>query len=115
MRFWIASLLLVAAAPVHASSGLLCRTGGAKPIEVRLVISNTAIPTVVSARLIDAGREIPVAIAQSWLEPNELRVDLADRNAQRHELRLRVKKVGRNYDGTLWRLGARRWLRCRED
>ena len=102
------------AAPAHATGGLLCRTAGARPIDLRLVISHTAVSTVVSARLIDAGREIPIALAQSWLEPGEIRVDLVDRNAQRHELRLRARKNGRVYDGSLWRGGRRHWVRCRE-
>ena len=103
-----------AASPAFASGGLLCRTAGARPVEVRLVVSHTAVPAVVSARLIDAGRDIPVALAQAWLEPDEVRVDLTDRNAQRHELRLRAKRNGRYHDGSLWRGGTRRWVRCRE-
>ena len=102
------------AAPAQASGGLLCRTAGARPIDLRLVVSHTAVPTVVSARLMEAGREVPVALAQSWIEPAELRVDLVDRNAQRHELRLRAKQNGRAYDGSLWRGGRRHWVRCRE-
>ena len=34
--------------------GLLCRTAGARPIDLRLVISHTAVSALVSARLIDA-------------------------------------------------------------
>jgi hypothetical protein len=105
---------LSVAAPAHATGGLLCRTAGARAIDLRLVISHTAVPTVVSARLIEAGREVPVALAQSWMEPGEIRVDLVDRNAQRHELRLRTRKNGRYYDGSLWRGGRRHWVRCRE-
>ncbi len=103
-----------AASPAFASGGLLCRTAGARPVEVRLVVSHTAVPAVVSARLIDAGRDIPVALAQAWLEPDEVRVDLTDRNARRHELRLRAKRNGRYHEGSLWRGGTRRWVRCRE-
>ncbi len=102
------------AAPAHATGGLLCRTAGARPIDLRLVISHTAVPAVVSARLIDNRRDVPVALAQSWIEPDEVRVDLVDRNAQRHELRLRARKNGRVYDGSVWRGGKRHWVRCRE-
>ena len=103
-----------AASPAFASGGLLCRTAGARPVEVRLVVSHTVVSTLVSARLIDGARDIPVALAQAWIDPNEVRVDLTDRNAQRHELRLRAKRNGRYYDGSLWRSGKRRWVRCRE-
>ena len=88
----IAALAL--AAPAHASGGLLCRTAGTRPIDLRLVISHTAVSVVASARLIDSGREVPVALAQSWLDPEGVRLDLVDRNAQRHELRLRATQEG---------------------
>jgi len=106
--------LLILSAPVHATGGLICRTAGARPIELALVVSHTAVSSVVSARLSDNGRDVPAALAQSWLEPNELRLDLTNKNATQHELRLRAKRSGASYDGSVWRLGQRRWVRCRE-
>jgi hypothetical protein len=102
------------ATPAYATGGLVCRTAGANPTVLALVISHTAVSSVVSARLTDNRREVPVALAQSWLDPNEVRVDLTDKNAMRHELRLRASKNGLFYDGSLWRGGQRRWVRCRE-
>ena len=110
----VAPLLLLVATPAHATGGLICRTAGANPIELALVISHTAVPSVVSARLTDNGRGVAVRVAQSWLERSEVRIDLTDPNAIRHELRLRAKLNGRVYDGSLWRNGVRRWVRCRE-
>jgi hypothetical protein len=110
----LALLAMFGAAPAQATGGLICSTAGARPIHVALVISHTAVSSVVSARLTDNRREVPVAVAQSWLEPNELRLDLTDRNAVRHELRLRAKRNGDVYDGSIWRGGQRRWARCRE-
>ena len=107
--------LTLLATPAFATGGLICSTAGPRPIDVAAVVSHTAVSAVVSARLMDGGRQVPVAIAQSWLEPSEFRLDLTDRNATRHELRLRVKRSGRTYDGSLWRGGKRRWVRCRED
>ena len=113
-------LLLVAAAtqlastPANATGGLLCSTAGARNVSLALVVSHTAVPSIVSARLTDGGREVPVALAQSWLDPAEMRVDLVDPNAMRHEVRLRVTRQGDHYDGSLWRHGKRRWVRCRE-
>ena len=101
-------------APAEASGGLICETAGPKPIELALVVSHTIIPSVVSVRLTDDGREVAVATAQSWLDPAEIRLDLTDPNAERHELRLRVKNQGSHFDGSLWRNGQRRWVRCRE-
>ena len=107
-------LALIAVTPAHATSGLFCSTAGADPIELQLVIGHAALPTVVQARLRHGERDVPVTVAQSWLEPNEVRVDLTDPEAARHELRLRVRARGDAYDGSLWRLGKRRWVRCRE-
>lgn len=107
-------LVLLAATPAHATGGLVCSTAGSDPIEVSLVIGHTAVASVVSATLSHDGRSIPVRVAQSWLDPAEFRLDLTDPNAVRHELRIRAKVNGRSYDGSLWRHGKRRWVRCRE-
>lgn len=116
MKKYVAAavIALVAAVPAHATGGLVCRTAGIHQIELALVISHTAVPAVVSARLTEDGRGVPVALAQSWLEPNEIRLDLTDPNALRHELRLRAARRGDSYDGSIWRNGRRRWVRCRE-
>lgn len=114
-RLIIASpLLALSATPAQATGGLVCRTAGERPIEVSLVIGHTVVSSVVSARLVDGSEQVPVAVAQAWLEPDELRLDLVDPQALRHELRLRAKRNGRTLDGTLWRGGKRRWVRCRE-
>lgn len=107
-------MLLAFATPAFATGGVICRTAGAAAIDLRLVVSHTAVPVIVSARLIDSGRDVPVTLAQSWIEPAELKVDLVDRNAVRHELRLRATRKAITYDGSLWRHGRRRWVRCRE-
>lgn len=104
----------VGATPAFATGGMICRTAGAQPIEIALVISHTAVPSVVSARLTEKGRDIPVSVAQSWMETNQLRLDLTDKQAMRHEARLHVAAKGRVFDGSLWRSGKRRWVRCRE-
>jgi hypothetical protein len=110
----LAASALSLSAPASATTGLVCSTAGSPPIHLALVISHTAVPAIVSARLTDNRREVPVVTAQSWFDPVEIRVDLVDRNATRHEARLRATKRGATYDGTLWRNGQRRWIRCRE-
>jgi hypothetical protein len=112
--FFTLPLILAIAAPAQATGGLACRTAGARPIEVSLVVGHTAVASVVSARLNDNGRAVPVSIAQSWMDPGELRIDLVDTNALRHEARLIARKNGRFLDGSIWRGGQRRWVRCRE-
>jgi hypothetical protein len=107
-------LMFLAAAPAKATGGLICRTAGQRPIEIALVVSHTAVSAVVSARLSQSGSNVPVSLAQAWLDPREIRVDLVDKQALRHELRLRATRRGTNYDGVLWRHGTQRWVRCRE-
>jgi len=108
------TLAALFASPAYATGGLVCRTAEPRPVESALVIGHTAVSSIVSARLTDNGRDVPVTVAQSWFEPNEVRLDLVDKNATRHELRLRAKRNGRFYDGSIWRSGQRRWVRCRE-
>jgi hypothetical protein len=107
--------LAMEAAPAHTTVGLICRTAGIRPIEVSLVIGHTVISSVVSARLRDAGADVPVRVGQSWLDSRELRLDLTDPRAVRHELRLRTVRKDLTFDGVLWRGGMRRWVRCREN
>ncbi len=110
-----AAATALVATPASATGGLVCQTAGQRPLSLFLVTSHTAVSSVVSVRLNENGRHVPVAIAQSWLEPNELRLDLTDTKASRHELRLVAKKNGSVFDGSLWRGSKRRWVRCRED
>ena len=105
---------LAFASPAQATGGLVCRTAGASPIDVALVIGHAAVSNVVSARLTDNARGIPVRVAQAWIDANEVRLDLTDPQAMRHELRMVVKRRGNVYDGSLRRGGKRRWVRCRE-
>jgi hypothetical protein len=114
-RVYLAFPLAIAiAAPAGATGSLICRTAGAHPIEVGMVISHTAISAVVQARLNDGGRDVPVHIAQAWLESDEVRLDLEDPNAERVELKLRAKGKGEQFDGSIWRGGRRHWVRCVE-
>lgn len=115
-RLLLATTALLASAPAQATGGLVCSTAGDRPIHLSMVISHTAVPSIVSARLTDNGRGIPVVAAQSWLDTGEVRLDLTDRNAMRHEARLRAvwRRDSRSYDGSLWRGGRRHWVRCRE-
>lgn len=105
---------LVVTTPAHATGGLVCTTAGPAPIQVLVVIGHTAVASVVSVRLSDAGLKVPVTIAQSWVDPSEFRLDLVDPKALHHELRLRTSLKGSAYDGSLWRNGKRHWVRCRE-
>lgn len=65
-KLFLAALCsMLAATPAFATGGMICRTAGAHPVELAVVISRTVVASVVSARLTDNGRQIPLAIAQS--------------------------------------------------
>jgi hypothetical protein len=112
--FLLLPVLLAAAAPAHATSGMTCRTAGAKPVEVTLVIGNTTGSPLVSGRLVDNGSAIEVRAVQWWLDSSELRLLLVDPQATRAEVTIKAKKNGRFYDGSLVRAGRSQWVRCRE-
>jgi hypothetical protein len=112
--FLLLPLLLSAAAPAYATGGMTCRTAGAKPVEVSLVLGHTVGSPLVSPRMSDDGRSVDVRPAQWWLDASELRLLLVDPEAMRSELTIRARKNDRFYDGSLIRSGRSRWVRCRE-
>lgn len=109
-------LALFAAAPAQATGGFTCRTAGPRPVEVSVGFGHVpGAPLLAdSTRLVDNGRNVPVRTPQWWLDQSELRLLLTDPNAMRLELALKAKRNGPAYDGSLWRGGKRRWVRCRE-
>ena len=93
----------------------MCSTAGARPIHLSLGFAHAPGSPLILARLMDAGRDVPVSAGQWWLDNSELRVFLIAPNALKQELLLRAKRNGFFYDGSLWRGGQRRWVRCREN
>ena len=73
-----------------------------------------AMSLALQPRLTVSGRPVLVVVAQSWLEDPEFRFDLTDPQAQRRELRIKVRRNGQVFDGSAWRNGRRHWVRCRE-
>lgn len=118
MKRTILTLLLVVgmAAPAQATGGFVCRTAGARPIEVSLGFGHVAgAPLLPGAtRLTDNGRNVPVTAPQWWFDGTELRLVLADATAMRREAIIKARRNGRTFDGSLWRGGKRHWVRCRE-
>jgi hypothetical protein len=110
----IAAATLLGASPAFASGGMFCSTAGPRPVQVSMTIGHVFGSPLADARLIDNGRTVPVAKAQWWLDRTEVRLLLTNPNASREELVLRARRKGQAYDGTLWRGGQRRWVRCRE-
>ena len=112
--FAAAVALIGFATPTHATGGLVCRTAGAKPIELSMGFGHVPGSPLLSARLLDGGRVVPVSAAQWWLDNKEVRLVLIGPNALKQELLLRATRNGHTYDGSVWRNGQRRWVRCRE-
>jgi len=108
-------LALGAAAPAFATGGLMCRTAGARPVEVSVGFGHVPGAPLIATRLIDNGRQVPVERAQWWLDRSEMRLLLIAPQALREEVLIRARRNGHTYDGSLWRNGKRRWVRCRDD
>ena len=106
--------LLLIATPAQASGGMYCRTAGDKPIEVSMTIGHVFGSPLADVRLRDNGREIPTARTQWWMDRSEVRLLLTSPQHSREELVLRARRKGDAFDGTVWRAGKRRWIRCRE-
>ena len=109
-----APLAALATSPAYATGGLICRTAGARTIEVSMGFGHVPGSPLILVRLLDNGRQIPARSAQWWLDNSEVRLLLIDPEARREQLRLRAKRNGHVYDGSIWRAGQRRWIRCRE-
>lgn len=116
MNKLLLALLLVAfaAAPAAATGGLVCRTADARPIEVAMGFGHVPGAPLILTRLLEDGRNVPVKAAQYWLDQAEVRLLLIDPEAHRQQLLLKARRSGLTYDGSLWRSGKRRWVRCRE-
>jgi hypothetical protein len=104
----------VAAGPAHATGGLVCRTADSRPVEVSVGFGHVPGSPLILTRLLDNGRQIPVRQAQWWLDNVEVRLLLIAPDARQEELKLRARRNGYVYDGSMWRGGKRRWIRCRE-
>ena len=118
MKGPVFALLILASfsAPAHATGGFVCRTAGARPIEVSVGFGHVPGAPLLrdSTRLRDNGRNVPVTAPQWWFDGTELRLLLVDPNAMRREAIIKARRNGHVYDGSLWRGGKRRWVRCRE-
>ena len=114
-RLLLALLLLLPASPALATGSFLCRTAGARPIELSLGFGHVPGSPLILTRLTENGRPVPVQSAQWSLDNREMRLVLISPDAMREEMTLRARRRGHVYDGTVVRSGRRRWVRCRED
>ena len=115
-RLLLALPILFLATPALATGGFTCRTAGPKPVVISVGFGHApGAPLLRDAtQLVDNGRRVPVVAPQWWFDGTELRLLLADPSAMRREAIVKTRKIARSYDGTLWRGGKARWVRCLE-
>jgi hypothetical protein len=63
-RLLVLALAMIVSAPAQATGGLICRTAGARPIELSLGFGHVPGSPLIGVRLLDAGRKVPVTAAQ---------------------------------------------------
>lgn len=115
MRLIIPAVLLSSIAThALATGGMTCRTAGPRPIEVTVGFGHVPGAPIILNQLTDNGRNVPVSAPQWWLDDREIRLILVSPGALRQELTLKAVRNGWGYDGSIWRDGRRRWVRCRE-
>ena len=120
-----AAAAAIVATPAFATGGLSCGpVSGAGP-SLSLVIGHGVAPAIAAATVRDgrrllstAGSSPALVIAQSWIDGQDLRIDLVDRNVLRFEGRLRARFVPRSRTaqavGTFSRNGRVQRVRCVE-
>lgn len=112
--------LLLASTPAFATGGFDCRTTDRSDIMLSGTIGRVIGTPLVAAHLRIGERtlgtidpEPQVAIARSWIDEREIKVDLVDPQTERFaaQLRARITRSGRA-TGTLVRDGVTHPVRC---
>ncbi|MBX7539740.1 hypothetical protein [Qipengyuania sphaerica] len=108
--------LAALAVPAHATGGMACSTAGPEPVEIVLGFGHVPSAGLFLARLADAGREIAAEATQWWMQGSEMRLAMVSMETGEAEVTLVAdwNEEARAYDGSIWREGKKRWVRCRE-
>jgi hypothetical protein len=112
--------LLFAATPAFATGGFDCRTTDGSDIMMSGTIGRVIGTPLVAAHLQVDGRtlgtndpEPQIAIARSWIDQHEIKVDLVEGQAERFAAELRVRLTRRgDGNGTLVRDGRTYQVYC---
>lgn len=102
---------LAIAAPASATQGMLCSGKGAS---MHLLFGHAAVPGLVSAELTAGETVVPSAIARSWADEKEIRVDLADPDQMALIASLRLRPGARGWRGNLTYQRRKIAVRCEE-
>ena len=114
--------ILLGGSPALATGGIGCTVAGYPGLDIGLVVGRGVARGIVQVTISDGGEEIatgageaPAVLAQSWLDDDELKLDILDANAERYLARLDTRRRGRAYVGTLAYRGRTWRVRCAED
>lgn len=102
---------LLATRPAQATQGMMCAGKGAS---MHLLFGHAAVPGLVSAELTVSDAVVPSAIARSWADEKEIRVDLADPDQMALIASLRLVSGKSEWAGHLTYKGKRTAVRCEE-
>ena len=121
MRFLVAlglsaiAATAVTATPAAATGGLICKTADAQPLEIALGFGHVAGAPLILTRLREGDRDVPVHAPQWWLNDDEMRLLLTDRDSLQVEAEVQTVRNGATFDGRVMRNGESRWIRCKQD
>ena len=115
LPLWCLTLAsLAAATPAFATGGLECKTAGPQPLRVVVGFGHVPGAPLILTQLEDNGRRIAVIAPQWWFGGSGVRLLLVDKDGFREELRLKAAYKAGHWDGSIWRNGRKRWVRCYE-
>ena len=106
--------LALAAAPAGATQTMVCDSNEKGSPSVGLAIGHAAEPGVASAYFED-GKEVKVAVSQSWLDDDKVWVNLGDPDLMVILVKLRASGKPDNLRGTLTYKGKTWKVRCSGD
>ena len=104
--------LLLAAAPASATQTMVCDGEGKNAPSVGLAIGHAAEPGVANAYFQADGKEVKVAVSQSWLDDDKVWVNLGDPDLMEILVKLRASGPPDNLRGTLVYKGKTWKIRC---
>ena len=106
--------LVLAATPAIATQTMVCDSKEKGAPSVGLAIGHAAEPGVASAYFEADGKEVKVAVSQSWLDDDKVWVNLGDPDLMEILAKLRASGPPDNLRGTLTYKGKTWKVRCGE-
>ena len=98
--------------PAAATQTTICSAEGKGAPSVGLAIGHAAEPGVASAYFEADGKEVKVAVSQSWLDDDKIWVNLGDPDLMEILVKLRANGPPDNLRGTLTYKGKTWKMRC---